>query len=186
MTEKVMMFIDGSNLFLGCSDYKQGYKIDMIKLRDKLVGDRNLIRAYYYGAKPTKGDKKQIEKQMKFYHFLEHSGFKVTVLPLRSRKYKHKCTKCGYVQNIDKQIEKGVDVALVIDMLILGIPRYYDTAILVTGDLDFMRGIEELQRRGIKVEVAYFRKVGISEELVRCVDKFVDLEEIAKDLKRSD
>ena len=184
MIERVMMFIDGSNLLYGCKNYKLGYEIDLIKLREKLTGDRKLIRAYYYGSIPSKGDQKKITSQKKFYHFLEYNGFKVTTIPLRTRTQKFSCSSCNSEDVLEKQIEKGVDIALVTDMLSLGIRKTYDTAILVAGDLDYFKAIEELQRGGINLEIAYFRRGGISEELIRYADRFISLDDIAEEIKK--
>lgn len=136
MVEKVMIFIDGSNLLFGCKNYNPNYEIDLIKLREKLANNRKMIRAYYYGSIPTKGDPKKISSQTKFYHFLEYNGFKVTKIPLRIRSERITCETCNSEIALEKQIEKGVDVALATDMLSLGITKSYDTAILVAGDLD--------------------------------------------------
>ena len=48
MADKVLMFIDGSNLFWGAKN--TGIKIDYGKMRDKLVKGRTLIRPYFYCA----------------------------------------------------------------------------------------------------------------------------------------
>lgn len=183
-----MMFIDGSNLFHGCKCYsiengEDHFRIDMIKLREKLLNNRRLIRAYYYCSIPIKGDPMRINNQEGFYRYLEYNGFKVIKKPLRLRTEKFKCNKCKHEIVFEKQVEKGVDVALVTDMLSLGISERYDTAILIAGDLDYMRAIEELQRLGITTEVAYFRS-GIGSELIRCADKFIPLESIIEEIRK--
>jgi uncharacterized LabA/DUF88 family protein len=185
MEEKAMMFIDGSNLFYGCMRYKSGYKIDLLKLREKLINNRKLIRAYYYCSIPIKGDAKKINNQEKFYHFLEYNGFKVVKIPLRIRSERFTCKNCNYKNEVEKQIEKGVDVALVTDMLSLGSTGRYDIAIIVTGDLDYLRAIDELQRRGINVEIAFFRGYGISNDMIRCADKFIPLDDIAESIRKT-
>jgi len=58
--ERVMIFIDGSNLFHACNQIK--FKIDLVKLVNVLVGDRYLVRPYYYTAfNPQK------QEQIKFF-----------------------------------------------------------------------------------------------------------------------
>ncbi len=48
--EKVMTFIDGNNLYHSLKEHFQKASIDFSKLCSKLVGDRRLVRAYYYNA----------------------------------------------------------------------------------------------------------------------------------------
>jgi uncharacterized LabA/DUF88 family protein len=52
--------------------------------------------------------------------------------------------------------EKGVDVALVIDMLTGAFEGQYDTAILVSSDGDFRPAVEAVRRYGKRVEYLYF------------------------------
>lgn len=178
-----MIFIDGANLFHGSRAYEAGYKIDILKLVDELVGDRKLIRAYFYDSIPM-DDQNQIIGQKNFHNLLEYNGFKVTALPLRTREIRYECEECGHNHIIQKNVEKGVDIALVTDMLSFGIMRYYDTGIMVSGDLDYFKAIEEVQRKGVKIEIAYFRNGGISSELVRQADIFINLEEIADKIRK--
>ena len=153
MVHKVAIFIDGSNLFYACKELK--FKIDMLKLRDVLVGDRELLRPYYYHSFDPND-----EGQIKFHHFLQNNGFTVKAIPLRQRG--------------EKQVEKGADVRLVTDMLALGFKGAYDIAIVVSGDSDFIDAIEEIKRSGKRVEVAMFEHV-VSSELKRSVDRFISL-----------
>lgn len=178
-----MVFIDGANLFHGSRGYEAGYQVDTLKLVEELVGDRKLIRAYYYDSIPT-DDQIKINGQKSFHNLLEYNGFKVTALPLRTRGITYECEKCGHQNTLQKHMEKGVDIALVTDMLSFGIMRYYDTGIMVSGDLDYFKAIEEVQRKGVKIEIAYFRNGGISGELVRQADKFINLEEIAEKIRK--
>ena len=192
--DKVMMFIDGENLFYGCKNYgkeRDGktFKIDLAKMRDALVGDRILRRAYFYGSIPSdprsEEEKERIEKQQRYYRSLDYQGFKTTIIPLKKRQIEHTCARCGHTSITETQIEKGVDVALVADMLSIGLSGSFDVAILVSGDYDYHKAVEELQRRGVIVEVAYFRHHGINKDLIRIADRFIDLEKIAGQIEKT-
>lgn len=52
------------------------------------------------------------------------------------------------------------------------------------GDYDYHKAIDELQRKGIIVEVAYFRKQGISKDLIRLADRFINLEDIIDRIRK--
>lgn len=160
---KAAIFIDGSNLFYACKIFSKDYEINLIKLREFLSEDRELLRAYFYGSfNPQK------QEQIKFHHFLQENGFTVRVTPLRWRG--------------DKFIEKGADVRLVTDMLTLGLRGAFDTVILVSGDSDFVDAVEEMKRAGIRVEVAMFEGA-ISSELRRRADRFISLDKIADKIR---
>jgi uncharacterized LabA/DUF88 family protein len=182
MDEKVMLFIDGENLFHGCKSFREKYHIDLFKLRDKLVGERKLIRAYYYHSIPTDNET-VVSKQKGFHRYLDLNGFKTVILPLKKRQESVICTKCGNKGTKTKNIEKGVDIALVTDFLTFGIMGYYDTAIIISGDFDYYKAIEEVQRRGAKVELAYFKEGGISSDFIRHSDSFINLDEIADEVE---
>jgi uncharacterized LabA/DUF88 family protein len=47
--------------------------------------------------------------------------------------------------------EKGVDAAIVTDMLSLAWQNAYDVAVLVSSDADFVPAVERVQERGLKV-----------------------------------
>jgi len=161
---KVAIFIDGSNLFYACKLFSKDYEIDLLKLRDALIGDRELLRPYFYGSfNPQKAE------QIQFHHFLQTNGFTVRVTPLRRRG--------------DEFIEKGADVRLVTDLLSLGLKGAYDIAVLVSGDSDFIDAIEEIKRVGKRVEVAMFER-SISSELRRSADSFVSLDKIAEKIRK--
>jgi uncharacterized LabA/DUF88 family protein len=102
-SERVMIFIDGSNLFHACKSFDQDFKIDYINLRDVLAGDRYLIRPYFY-ASFDPSDPKNADRQKKFFRFLRSQGYEVIEKPLRMRG--------------GRKFEKGVDVALMTDMLL--------------------------------------------------------------------
>ncbi|RLI76835.1 NYN domain-containing protein [Archaeoglobales archaeon] len=168
MNDKVAIFIDGSNIFHGCREYDPNFKIDYVKLVDVLLNGRKLLRPYYYGSfDPSNPD--QANRQKRFHQALQEKGFHVTIKPLRRRD--------------DNKIEKGVDVALVTDMLSLGFKNAYDVAILVSGDNDFVHAVEELKAHGKIVEVAMFENA-IGGELKRMADKFISLNKIADRIRK--
>lgn len=155
--ERICIFIDGSNLFH--SSKQVGIKVDLEKLRDVLVGDRKLIRPYFYSAEDNKNN-----KQKNFFNKLKYLGFDVKTLPLR--RYRE-----------DAPFEKGVDVMLVTDMLILAHRDVYDTAILVSGDKDYVYPVKAVKEIGKKIEVASF-EYSVARELKLEADKFISLDEI--------
>ncbi len=70
------------------------------------------------------------------------------------------CPKCG--STMTRTIEKGVDTAIVTDMLKLAWEGVLDVAILVSSDRDFMPAVDVLSAKGYKVINAHFPPGGMN------------------------
>ena len=163
MTERVAFFIDGANLLHGLSEDFKRIDVDFETLVNKLLGDRFLTRVYYYTALPDQGrDPARYTKQQKFLNALQRKPyFSVVLGRLEPR-------PGGFY------VEKGVDIALAIDLLDLAFHKTYDTAVLITGDGDFSRAVEIVQRMGIHVENACPRSCQ-SHHLQQTCDRTIEL-----------
>ena len=65
--KRVMIFIDGSNFYHGLKNVVGKVNIDFQKLAEKLCGERELIRMYYYNAPvERKVTKKSIDRNRSF------------------------------------------------------------------------------------------------------------------------
>ncbi|ADC89276.1 protein of unknown function DUF88 [Thermocrinis albus DSM 14484] len=166
--ERVVIFIDGSNLFHAIRYLN--IKIDYSKLVEFLREDRKLVRAYFYGAVPQERDVKRntpewesLLRQRRFLEELSLMGIKVKTAPLRKLP-------------TGEYLEKEVDIMLATDMLSMAYMNVYDTAILVSGDSDFSYTVEEVQRIGKRVENASFRKTS-SYLLRKICDRFILLDD---------
>ncbi|WP_456393637.1 LabA-like NYN domain-containing protein [Persephonella sp.] len=163
--ERVVIFIDGGNMFHATNALK--LKINYKKLVEILRKDRWLLRAYFYTGIPS-GDlpkelREQLRRQQGFLNELQNLGIKVKTMPLKK-------TPEGY-------IEKGIDILIATDMISLAFKNAYDTAILVSGDSDFVPVVEKIQELGKRVENAAFKKTS-SYELRRVCDEFLLLDNI--------
>ncbi|WP_457639585.1 LabA-like NYN domain-containing protein [Persephonella sp.] len=163
--ERVVIFIDGGNMFHASNSLK--LKINYKKLIDILKKDRWLLRAYFYTGIPS-GDlpkevREQLKKQQGFLNELQNMGIKVKTMPLKK-------TPEGY-------IEKGIDILIATDMITLAFRDAYDTAVLVSGDSDFLPVVEKVQELGKRVEIASFKKTS-SYELRKISDEFILLDNI--------
>ncbi|MGC8852405.1 MAG: NYN domain-containing protein [Hydrogenobacter sp.] len=166
--ERVVLFIDGSNLFHAIRYLN--VKIDYQKLVEFLTESRRLIRAYFYGAIPQEKDVKKntpewesLMRQRRFLEELSLMGIKVKMANLR------KLPSGEYV-------EKEVDIMLATDMLSMAYMDAYDTAVLVSGDSDFSYTVEEVQRIGKRVENASFKRTS-SYQLRKVCDRFILLDD---------
>jgi uncharacterized LabA/DUF88 family protein len=160
--DRLMIFIDGQNLFYGCNAYQKGFPWDydkFIRVLTNLAPNRKLIQVYYHSSiapvdRNRVGDDVRYRKQQMFYNVLrqkcktEIKETKVQSIP---------CPNCSTTFKRPK--EKGVDVALAADLLLYGMTGDYDVAILVSGDSDYIPVLKKLAERkpNLKIEVAQFR-----------------------------
>jgi uncharacterized LabA/DUF88 family protein len=92
-----------------------------------------------------------------------------------------------YVPMSQSQREKGVDVALAIDALQVGLEGKIDIAVLVTGDGDLVPLARALMKSGIRVAVVYFQyesEYGNSfanERLLNACNYSLNVNELEKD-----
>ena len=156
-----MVFVDGSYVFHASRRYKQGWRIDYHRLVRILTGsERTLVRVYFY----TSISVPPSPSQVKFHQALGYLGFQVVAKPLK---------KSG-----ERWVERGVEVALATDLLGFAIRNAYDTAILISGDLDYLPAVEEVKRLGKRVEIAGFSG-DVGAEMKSIGDRFIGLEILA-------
>src|SRR5947208_13328835 len=75
----------------------------------------------------------------------------------------------------------NLDVEIAVDMLSLA--GRYDTAVLVSGDEDFVYAINAVAYKGCRVEVAGFRS-NSAPRLIDVADFFIDLGDIAELIRK--
>jgi len=171
--EKFMVFIDGSNMYHGQKDLN--FWIDYEKFRDLLKTDRNIIRFHYYEGYPLP----ILPRKQAFYSKLRHLEMTIKTKPLRKRPYR--CEKCEYEKKIN--YEKGIDASLSTDLLWHAFQNSYDTAIILTGDDDFVPPIEKVKLLGRRVEIWTFKDF-IGREMKKIVDKINYIDDIIDKIKR--
>lgn len=68
----------------------------------------------------------------------------------------HAGIEAKYMPMYQGQGEKGIDIAMAIDTLQVGLEGKIDVAILITGDGDFVPLVRALMKQGIRVGTCYF------------------------------
>ena len=170
--EKIIIFIDGSNLYhlvkQLCPDEKQ-INFSFQKFLKKIVGNRNLVRVYYYNCPLDRNrDNRAYRSQQRFFQKLkEIPNFKLILCRMQKVKINGK---------IIYQVKED-DIHLAVDMVKLAYNNAYDTAILVSSDGDFVPAINAVQEIGKKVENIGFEHK-FSFHLKQVCDKFLKLRKI--------
>ncbi len=144
MTQRVAIFIDGSNLYHSLEENCGRMDLDFLGFGKKLVKDRDLFRVYYYNILQDPERKSQgYQDQQKFLSTL----YNIPLFEVRLGTSKMRG---------DVMVEKGVDIMLATDLLQFAWRGLYDVAVLVTGDGDFTYAVQTVKNLGKYVEVAAF------------------------------
>jgi uncharacterized LabA/DUF88 family protein len=142
--ERVMIFIDGSNLYHSLKGFFKRTDIDIGKLARKLLDKRRLVRIYYYNAKVgLKEEPERYRDQQAF--FASVNAIPYSELRLGRLVYHNWPNSPPY--------EKGVDIQLATDMITHSFKNNYDVAVLVAGDNDFVGAIQSVKDNGKNVVV---------------------------------
>ena len=164
-TDRIALFIDGANLYSAAKGLN--IDIDFKKLLDEFQKRGVLIRAYYYTAIVEDQDYSPIRPLV---DWLDYNGFTVVTKPAKE-----------YTDSNGRKRHRGdMDVELAVDMMEMA--GHADHVVLFSGDSDFRRLIEAVQRRGVRVTVVSSVKTQppmASDELRRQADSFVDLADLA-------
>ena len=165
-TDRVMIFIDGSNLYHSLKSFFQRTDLDIGKFCNKLLEKRRLIRIYYYNARVgLKEEPERYRDQQKFFNSV--AAIPYTELRLGRLVYNNWPTAPPY--------EKGVDIQLATDMITHSFKNNYDSAILVAGDNDYVGAIQSVKDNGKNMEVALFGKERTSIQLRKVADIVVTI-----------
>ncbi|MGD0781169.1 MAG: NYN domain-containing protein [Dehalococcoidales bacterium] len=166
MGERVMIFVDGSNLYHSLKAHFSRIDLDLGRFCQKLLRRRQLIRIYYYNAKVGQKQEPELYKQQQAF-FGSVKAIPYTELRLGRLVYTNWPSVPPY--------EKGTDVQLATDMITHSYKNNYDVAILVAGDNDFAGAVQAVKDNGKHVEVALFGRQGTSQELRSSADMVIDV-----------
>ena len=163
-TDRIALFIDGANLYSAAKALN--FDIDYRKLLDEFRKRGILIRAYYYTALVEGDDYSPIRPLV---DWLDYNGFSLITKSARE-----------YTDSQGRKRWRGdMDIEIACDMMEMA--EHADHLVLFSGDGDFRRLLESVQRKGARVTVVSTVKSSppmTSDELRRQADTFVDLEDL--------
>ena len=146
---KTICFIDNSNIFLGGKN--AGWQVDWQKLESYLSSAEQIWQTHFFASEqdPPKA------MQTSFYQYIKNVlRFELHLYELGKKS--HTCSNCS-TKDISPA-EKGVDVGVATKMLILGANKAYETAILVSGDRDYLETVKFIKNLGLRVEIVSWQK----------------------------
>ncbi len=164
-TDRIALFIDGANLYSAARSLN--IDIDYKKLLEEFRRRGVLTRAYYYTAIVEEQDYSPIRPLV---DWLDYNGFTMVTKP--ARRYVDSATG-------QSRTKGNMDIEIAVDMLEMA--DHLDHAVLFSGDGDFRRVVEAVQRKGVRVTVVSTVKSQppmAADELRRQADTFVDLADL--------
>lgn len=168
--EKLALFIDGSNLYAAARSLD--FDIDYKKLLRWASEQGRLVRAFYYTALIENEEYSPIRPLV---DWLDYNGYTMVTKPTKE-----------FVDSQGRRKIKGnMDIELAIDMMEMS--DNLDHIMLFSGDGDFRRLLEAVQRKGVRVTVVSSVKTTppmVADELRRQADHFLDLDELAPMIMR--
>ena len=170
-SERIALFIDGANLF-ACAK-ALGFDLDYKALLDEFSSKGILIRALYYTALIEDQDFSPLRPLV---DWLDYNGFTVITKPAKE-----------FVDASGRRKIKGnMDVEIAVD--ILSLADHVDHIVLFSGDGDFRRLVEAVQRRGKRVSVVSSTRTQpsmVADELRRQADNFIELADLEPIIARA-
>jgi uncharacterized LabA/DUF88 family protein len=162
--ERIALFIDGSNLYAAARALN--FDIDYKRLLGEFSSQGKLMRAYYYTALIEDQEHSPIRPLV---DWLDYNGYTMVTKPAKE-----------FTDSAGRRKIKGnMDIELAIDVMEMA--EHVDHIALFSGDGDFRRLVEAVQRRGVRVSVVSTVRSQppmIADELRRQADFFVELDQL--------
>ncbi len=169
--ERIALFIDGSNLYAAARALD--FDIDYKRLLEVFAAKGHLVRAFYYTALVEDQEYSPIRPLV---DWLDYNGYTMVTKPTKE-----------FTDSAGRRKIKGnMDIELAIDVLEMA--EHLDHVIIFSGDGDFRRLVEAVQRKGLRVTVVSTVRSQppmIADELRRQADNFIELEDLRGTVARA-
>jgi len=168
--ERIALFIDGANLYNAAR--LLGFDIDYKRLLELFQKQGQLVRAFYYTALL---DDQEYSPLRPLVDWLDYNGYTMVTKP----------TKEFTDPQGRRKIKGNMDIELAIDVMEMA--PHLDHVVLFSGDGDFRRLIEAIQRKGLRASVISTIRSQppmVADELRRQADRFVELKDLADLISR--
>ena len=168
--ERIALFIDGSNLYAAARAL--GFDVDYKNVLE-VFGERGrIIRAFYYTALI---DDQEYSPIRPLVDWLDYNGYTLVTKPTKE-----------FVDAAGRRkIKCNMDVEITVDLIEMA--PYVDHVYLFSGDGDFRRLVEAVQRKGVRCTVVGSIVTSppmIADELRRQADAFIELADLAPRISR--
>ena len=169
--ERVALFVDGANLHAAARAL--GFDIDYKRLLKYFQEQCRLIRAFYYTALIEDQEYSPLRPLV---DWLDYNGFTMVTKPTKE-----------FTDALGRRKIKGnMDIELAIDVMEMA--EHLDHIVLFSGDGDFRRLVEAVQRKGVRVTVVSTVRSSppmVADELRRQADSFIELDSLSGEIART-
>jgi uncharacterized LabA/DUF88 family protein len=168
--ERIGLFIDGSNLYAAARALS--FDIDYKRLLELFAEKGILVRAFYYTALIEDQEYSPIRPLV---DWLDYNGYTMVTKP----------TKEFTDASGRRKIKGNMDIELAIDVMEMA--EHLEHIVLFSGDGDFRRLVEAVQRKGVRVTVVSTVRSQppmVADELRRQADNFIELAELQPMISR--
>ncbi len=169
--ERIAIFIDGSNLYSAARAL--GFDIDYRKLLELFGSQGRLVRAFYYTALV---EDREFSPLRPLVDWLDYNGYTLVTKPTKE-----------FTDAMGRRKIKGnMDIEIAIDVMEMA--KKVDHIVLFSGDGDFRRLIEAVQRKAVRVSVVSTLRSSppmLADELRRQTDTFIELQDLAPQIARA-
>ena len=147
---------------------KRNPKIDFKKLSERLSGNMERLRTYYYTAMPyqssppTEDERQRYSNANRFINSLRHiPRFEVKLGRLQ------KLTDSNRVQ----YNQKGVDIMLGVDLVRMSWDKQIQKAVIITSDSDFVYAVQAAKDAGVLTQLCYSKEQPVNQSLLDVFDE---------------
>ena len=169
--ERIALFIDGANLYAAARAL--AFDIDYKRLLHLFGTKGRLIRAFYYTALIEDQEYSPLRPLV---DWLDYNGYTMVTKPTKE-----------FTDAMGRRKLKGnMDIELAIDVMEMA--QTLDHIVLFSGDGDFRRLVEAVQRKGVRVSVVSTIRSSppmVADELRRQADVFIELQDLAPQIMRA-
>lgn len=168
--ERIGLFIDGSNLYAAARALS--FDIDYKRLLELFAEKGILVRAFYYTALIEDQEYSPIRPLV---DWLDYNGYTMVTKP----------TKEFTDASGRRKIKGNMDIELAIDVMEMA--EHLEHIVLFSGDGDFRRLVEAVQRKGVRVTVVSTVRSQppmVADELRRQADNFIELADLQPMISR--
>jgi uncharacterized LabA/DUF88 family protein len=169
--ERIALFIDGANLYAAARAL--AFDIDYKRLLQLFGSKARLIRAFYYTALIEDQEYSPLRPLV---DWLDYNGYTMVTKPTKE-----------FTDAMGRRKLKGnMDIELAIDVMEMA--QSLDHIVLFSGDGDFRRLVEAVQRKGVRVSVVSTIRSSppmVADELRRQADVFIELQDLAPQIMRA-
>jgi len=164
--KRVIVYIDGNNLFHRMWEYYNTHRIDILELSKTLCCvNRQLIKINYYYSPFIREINERMALLQQAYVADMSKNSRICMYEGKYIKKKIVLKKDVFMKirdiispsDLAGYVEKGIDTKIAVDMIGEGVDKKYDTAILVSTDSDFVPVINYLKSKHIQIQAAAFQ-----------------------------